>query len=70
MRIRGRVGLPEAARARADLQYAYVNDRHVRDRLIGHGARSASVSGWPAAIAASASALWTSSASPNAQPRR
>lgn len=41
MRIRGRVGLPEAARARADLQYAYVNDRHVRDRLIGHGVRSA-----------------------------
>ena len=41
VRVWGRIGLPDAARARADQQYAYVNGRHVRDRLIGHGARSA-----------------------------
>ncbi len=41
VRVWGRIGLPDAARARADQQYAYVNGRYVRDRLIGHGARSA-----------------------------
>ena len=41
VRVAGRIGLPDAARARADQQYAYVNGRYVRDRLIGHGARSA-----------------------------
>ncbi len=41
MRISGRAGLPEAARARADQQYVYVNGRFVRDKLIGHGVRSA-----------------------------
>ena len=41
VRVWGRVGLPDAARSRADQQYAYVNGRYVRDRLIAHGARSA-----------------------------
>ena len=41
VRVWGRIGLPDAARARADQQYAYVNGRYVRDRLVGHGARSA-----------------------------
>ena len=34
--ISGRAGTPESARARADLQYVYVNGRHVRDKLIAH----------------------------------
>ncbi len=41
MRIHGRAGLPEAARARADHQFVFVNGRHVRDKLIGHAVRSA-----------------------------
>ncbi|MDO9284024.1 MAG: DNA mismatch repair endonuclease MutL, partial [Aquabacterium sp.] len=41
VRVQGRAGLPDAARSRSDQQYAYVNGRYVRDRLIGHGARSA-----------------------------
>jgi DNA mismatch repair protein MutL len=41
LRVRGRTGTPEAARARADQQYVYVNGRFVRDKLIAHGVRSA-----------------------------
>ena len=41
MRVHGRTGLPDAARSRSDWQYCYVNGRHVRDKLISHGIRSA-----------------------------
>ena len=41
LRIGGRSGTPESARARADQQYVYVNGRFVRDKLIAHGVRSA-----------------------------
>ncbi|MFN3416874.1 MAG: DNA mismatch repair endonuclease MutL [Caldimonas sp.] len=41
LRVFGRAGLPDAARARADLQYCYVNGRYVRDKLLAHGVRSA-----------------------------
>jgi len=39
--IAGRAGTPEAARGRADLQYVFVNGRHVRDKLIAHAIRAA-----------------------------
>ncbi|MSQ57366.1 MAG: DNA mismatch repair endonuclease MutL [Limnohabitans sp.] len=41
LKVRGRVGLPDFARSRADHQFAYVNQRYVRDRVIMHAARSA-----------------------------
>jgi len=41
LQLHGRAGQPEAARARADQQYVYVNGRFVRDKLIAHGVRSA-----------------------------
>jgi len=37
----GRAGIPDAARARSDHQYAYVNGRYVRDKVMTHAARSA-----------------------------
>ena len=41
LRITGRAGIPDAARSRADQQFAYVNGRHVRDKVLTHAARSA-----------------------------
>jgi DNA mismatch repair protein MutL len=41
LRVLGRAGLPDAARSRADHQFAYVNGRYVRDRVLGHAAKSA-----------------------------
>jgi DNA mismatch repair protein MutL len=39
--VRGRAGVPDAARSRADWQYCWVNGRYVRDKVLGHAARSA-----------------------------
>ena len=41
IRVWGRVGIPDAARARGDQQFCYVNGRFVRDKVLTHAARSA-----------------------------
>ncbi len=41
VRVWGRAGIPDAARSRADHQFAYVNGRYVRDKVLTHAARSA-----------------------------
>jgi DNA mismatch repair protein MutL len=41
VRVWGRAGIPDAARARADHQFCYVNGRYVRDKVLTHAARSA-----------------------------
>ena len=41
VRVTGRAGIPDAARARADQQFFYVNGRFVRDKVLAHAARSA-----------------------------
>jgi DNA mismatch repair protein MutL len=39
--VQGYAGIPDAARSRADQQFAYVNGRFVRDKVISHASRSA-----------------------------
>lgn len=41
VRVWGVAGIPDAARSRADQQFAYVNGRYVRDKVLSHAARSA-----------------------------
>ena len=41
VRVWGRAGIPDAARSRPDQQFAYVNGRFVRDKVLTHAARSA-----------------------------
>ena len=41
IRVWGRAGIPDSARARADQQFCYVNGRFVRDKVLTHAARSA-----------------------------
>ena len=41
IRVHGRIGTPDAARARGDQQFFYVNGRFVRDKVLSHAVRSA-----------------------------
>lgn len=41
VRVTGRAGIPDAARARSDQQFFYVNGRFVRDKVLAHAVRSA-----------------------------
>lgn len=39
--VRGFIGQPTASRARADMQFTYINGRYVRDKVIQHAIRAA-----------------------------
>lgn len=41
MRLWGWVGLPTFSRSQTDMQYLFVNNRHIRDRVAAHGVRQA-----------------------------
>ncbi len=41
LRVSGHIGIPDAARARADQQYCFVNGRFVRDKVLSHAVRNA-----------------------------
>jgi DNA mismatch repair protein MutL len=41
LRLRGWVALPTFSRSQSDLQYFFVNDRVIRDRLVAHAVRQA-----------------------------
>jgi DNA mismatch repair protein MutL len=41
LRLSGWVARPIFSRSQADMQYFYVNSRHIRDRLVSHGVRQA-----------------------------
>ena len=41
LRLTGWVARPIFSRSQADMQYFYVNGRHIRDRLVSHGVRQA-----------------------------
>jgi len=41
MRLHGWISLPAFSRSQADLQYFYVNGRHIKDKLISHAVRMA-----------------------------
>ncbi len=41
LQLKGAIGLPSAARGKADLQFFYVNGRFVKDKLLNHAVRAA-----------------------------